>query len=227
MKNVILVFFLSFTVYAQEISNKHQLNIDLQQLLLSDAPRYNIGYGYLLNDKWELNLSLGYGNARIMPINSLNLLYDYGVDYKIVELRPEVKYYYRKKVKTPHFVSLEFSYIHHTDRFYRGSFTYYDVFYRVAYKEANYQRNKIAVTLNYGFDIHFNKEHSFGLTPKLGFGMRQRNVEFSELIEPRIIEKEDDVVIIFPNQIEGDFTDFAGKRFGIDMQFTIKAFYKF
>lgn len=227
MKRIFLLFLISSNIYSQKNDiKKQQLNIDVQQLMLSDAPRYTLGYGLMLNENWELNLALGYGNAKIMPVKSLNLIYDFNDDYKLFEIRPEVKYYYRTNVKTPHFVSLEFSYLNHQDHFSIGSYTNYDSNWAIGYRQANYQRIKIAATLNYGFDLHFNKEHTFGLTPKLGFGVRKRNVEFTNLIDAKPYEVNDEV-FIYPNQREGDFVYYAGKRFGFDMLFTIKGFYKF
>ena len=206
---------------------KHKIDIDLQQLTLSDAPRYAIGYGFMLNEKWEASLALGYGNANIMPIKSLNLLYDFNESYQLFEIRPEIKYYYRTNSKTPHLISAEISYLSHKDHFSGGSFKYYNSFQEIGYRQADYHRVKIALTLNYGFDIHFDKEHRFGIMPKIGFGIHERNVQYSNLTG--VVEREapDDWVIIFPNQQEGDFIYNAGRRFGFEMLFTIKAFYKF
>ncbi|MGH1516188.1 hypothetical protein [Chryseobacterium sp. JK1] len=174
-KKLLLLAFFSFfkTVYAQSDDYKSILTVS------AFAPfrdqRYNVGYMRKINERWWIGGELAYGTGKITPVNIGN----FEGKNRIFEIKPEVFYSLAPQSRLKHFVSAEVFYLKQTGKDISG--TYYDendVYY--SFSSADYKRTKYGVNINYSILLH--KESSwFGFMPKIGFGIRQKNISYANM----------------------------------------------
>src|SRR5690606_30457469 len=143
-------------------------------------------------------------------------------------VRPEIQKYFRIHKKTPHFIGLQAQYLLHTDEFSYGV-RYYtsDENYLVRAKSGDFTRTKVSLLFEYGMQIHFNKEKSFGIVPKIGVGIKNRYVKYDNLIDPIITERNNNgetQMFIYFDDAHSDFYEYSGTVIGFDMNLDISVF---
>lgn len=219
-----------FNAKAQDTLKKHQLQFSLNSFTISDVPRYSVSYFYNLNEKYKVGATISYGS------NAGNKTWTEIVgkpkqDYQVFEFRPEIQKYFRIHKKTPHFIGLQAQYLLHTDEFSYGV-RYYtsDENYLVRAKSGDFTRTKVSLLFEYGMQIHFNKEKSFGIVPKIGVGIKNRYVKYDNLIDPIITERNNNgetQMFIYFDDAHSDFYEYSGTVIGFDMNLDISVFYRF
>lgn len=175
MKKVLLlaVFIISEFYFSQNKDFKSIITVS------TFAPfrdqRYNVGYMYELDNHWWVGAELAYGNSRITPPGPT---YFVG-ENRAFEIRPEVFYSLAPQSALKHFVSAEVFYLNQTGKSFSGN--YYDENnHYYSFSSADYKRTKYGLNINYGI-LLTKKTSWFGFMPKIGFGIRQRNISFSNI----------------------------------------------
>ena len=228
MKNSLLVLLLSigFTVnifsQSEDIDKLNYVTLDILSPITSYAPRYEIGYYRHLDDRWIVGAEVGSGTyaTTIYFAEDGNWIEK---DYQSFSIAPEIKYVLNPSRKTRKFVSAELFYIYHADKLLNRSYTNTSFTKSSSYDQADYQRNKFGLNFNYGMIINFS--NSVGLIPKIGAGVKIRDVQFSN-IDNLIVNDVGDYEDCSPDfvsrhlEVEGLITRF---NFNFELQF----FYKF
>ncbi|WP_185287251.1 hypothetical protein [Chryseobacterium lactis] len=212
-KKLLLLAFFSFftTIYAQS---------DYKSILTVSAftpfrdQRYNVGYMRKINERWWIGGELGYGTDKITPVNIGN----FEGKNRIFEIKPEVFYSLAPQSRLKHFVSAEAFYLQQTGKDVSG--TYYDendVYY--SFSSADYKRTKYGLNINYSILLH--KESSwFGFMPKIGFGIRQRNVSYTNMTGREVDDAPRDG-LPFDYQLNQQGSN-LGFNFNVDMKIIFK-----
>ena len=228
MKNFLLVLLLSFgfitntSAQSDYFDKLNYVTLDILSPIVSYAPRYEIGYYRHLDGRWIVGAEVGYGNFA----TTINFAADGNwieKDYESFSIAPEIKYILNPVRKTRKFISAELFYIYHSDKFTNRSYTNTDFTTRSNFDSADYQRNKFGLNFNYGMIINFS--NSVGLIPKIGAGVKIRDVQFSNA-ENLILNNLNDFEDCSPDfisrhiEVEGLITRF---NFNFELQF----FYKF
>lgn len=201
------------------------ITLSLVTPTFSYAPRYTAGYIHRFTTRWWAGLEAGYGNYN----TSFGIAREKGSDYitpryKLYEIRPEVYYDLRPSGKLKHFVSAEFFYIHHKDHYVTSRFNGVDgIEYR--FDAADYKRIKTGININYTLMFYFTKQ--FGLLSKTGFGIKRRDVSFSN-VENRValesyLGDDHDSGILGTESYQDD----EGVATNFNFNFDMKLFYKF
>ncbi len=228
MKNFLLVLLLSIgfianiSAQSDEFDKLNYITADLLAPTASYAPRYEIGYYRHLDDQWIVGAEVGYGNYA----TTINFAADgkwIEKNYQSFSIAPEIKYILNPARKTRKFISAELFYIYHSDKFSNRSYTNTNFTTTSSYDRADYQRDKFGLNFNYGMIINFS--NSVGLIPKIGAGVKVRNVQFSNA-ENLNVTNLNDYQVSTPHfnsrhlEVEGVITRF---NFNFEIQF----FYKF
>lgn len=215
-----MFFFFSqrgFTQY--NVDRKNEVTLHTLSPILSTAPRYNVGYYRHLTPNLKIGLTAGYGNKRSSILKGN---YDTSEKYQLWEVRPEISYLYRLKKKTPHFVSLEYFYIRHTDVFHKSR--YYEDWFVVSFEQADYKRVKSGLTINYGMQISLAP--NFGIIPQIGLGFKNRMVSFDDLVNERVTPNDNDH---YSSDMFGtsNYLEHAGRHINFQFSGELKLFYRF
>ena len=228
MKNFLLVLLLSIgfivitSAQSIELDKQNYVTLDLLSPIASYAPRYEIGYYRHLDERWILGAEVGFGTYA----TTINFAEDGNwieKDYQSFSIAPEIKYVLNPSRKTRKFVSAELFYIYHSDKLLNRSYTNTAFTKSSSYDQADYQRNKFGLNFNYGMIINFSNR--VGLIPKIGAGVKIRDVQFSN-IDNLIVNDVGDYEDCSPDfvsrhlEVEGIITRF---NFNFELQF----FYKF
>ncbi|UUV20237.1 hypothetical protein [Paenimyroides aestuarii] len=217
VKKTLLFVLFSCNMFAQEFANKHTITLGLiNQIAL--IPRFDIGYFRALNEQVTAGITLGYGTYELMTYKGV----ENTTHYKLFEMRPEIMLLRRTEKKSPHYLSAEFFYIHHTDRFSNGYF--YNGREKVVFDDANYTRNKMGFNLNYGIIASFVKSKKFGIIPEIGMGFKHRQINFSNIKNAVVVDKDSDGC--FPISTESLYHE-KGVQNNFNFNIDLRLFYKF
>ena len=233
MKNirVVLIALLIFafgTARGQDTLKAERTSIITLSLLtptFSYAPRYNVGYMQKVAPRWWVGIEAGYGNRDITFGMAASGGTDYiDNDYRFFEVRPEVYYSLRNHGKVKHLVSAEFFYINHTDHFTNGKYYGKDSYPEYRYDEADYKRIKTGLNINYSLFFYFSPR--VGLIWKTGFGVKYRDVTYSNVDNARLVDNssDDEIFDIFNTE---KHIEQSGSQFGGNFNMDLKLFYKF
>lgn len=192
---------------------------------VSYAPRYNVGYMHRVAPRWWAGLEAGYGtygSSFGMGTENNDQLTK---DYRIFELRPEVFYSLRSPSrKLKHLVSAEFFYINHTDHFTTDHYYGDNGYPRYNYDAADYKRIKTGLNINYSLLFYFSER--FGLIWKTGFGVRHRNVTYSNVVNKTMQDNSSDDELF--NMFNADkYIEQSGAETNLNFTTDLKLFYKF
>ncbi len=228
MRNYLLVvlfligFTSSITAQSDYLEKNSYITFDLNSPIINYSPRYEIGYYRHLDERLIVGAEFGFGNYR----TTINFAAEGNwieKDYESFSIAPEIKYILNPSRKTRKFISAELFYIYHSDKLSNRSYTNTDFTKTSSYDRADYQRNKFGLNFNYGMII--NLSNSIGLIPKIGAGVKIRDVKFSNaenLITTNVGSYEDCSPDFISRhiEVEGLITRF---NFNFEMQL----FYKF
>lgn len=193
------------------------LSLDLISTILPNPlGRLNVGYITPLNEKWSLGGSAGLG------INATAWARD-TEEYFLWELRPELIYNLGKGSRFQHYVGLELFYIYHTETLSNRDFepvnTLNGLVNNIDYDSATFERHKAGALINFGEYINLSNRLAFRTT--VGVGIRSKDNSYSDLVNPRIDEFEDE------NHFGGlDPYRFEGTRLGVEFNLDFRLIYK-
>lgn len=176
MKKYLLIsIFFSFFEIIHAQSNDYKSIVTVSAFAPFRDERYNIGYMRKINERWWVGTELAYGTSKITPVS----IDHFEGKNRIFEIKPEVFYSLAPQSRLKHFVSAEAFYLNQIGKDISGK--YYDendVYY--SFSSADYKRTKYGLNINYSILLH--KESSwFGFMPKIGFGIRQRNISYNNM----------------------------------------------
>ncbi|NDI98625.1 hypothetical protein GWA97_06020 [Flavobacterium sp. LaA7.5] len=203
-------------------SDKAVITLSLLSPTITYAPRYNFGYMHRFTNRWWVGIEAGYGDdasaISMTQGSDNNFFFD---DYKLFEIRPEIFYSLNKNPKLKHLVSAEYFYIRHTDYFTTERYREIDTNSEYRFDAADYKRIKTGVNINYTLLFYFTEK--FGLLSKTGFGVKRRNVTFSNVKNPVYVDTASDDEDWFGtvNHLED-----AGIKTNSNFNFDLKLFYK-
>ncbi|MEP0262418.1 hypothetical protein [Dokdonia sp.] len=230
--NFLLVCFLLISTHSlfgqsEEVQRKSYVTFDVLSPIASYSPAWKVGYFRKINDQFIIGAEVGIGTYG----TSINFVGDgdwIENDYFKFEVSPELIYVLNPNHTFENFVSAEAFYIRHTDSFENSSYRSETNSQYFNYDSADYRRQKFGLNLNYGAIINFSKR--FGLIPKVGFGVRVRSVDFSNIVNPELDpnnQGEDGGLVesVAPNI--RDFLEIEGSVTRLNFNFDIKLFYKF
>jgi hypothetical protein len=192
----LLLFSASNHLIAQEKDKpqgKSFITLNIMSPIFSYANRYNLGFYHQLTDHFIAGLEVGYGSTPI-SIGMGRVGEHITKAYKIYEFKPELMFVLNPKNTTRKFLSIDTYYIYHTDKF-DNEFEYNSFYHDTrsdkyySYDSANYTRRKYGLNLNFGMICSFSKH--LGLIWKAGVGIRKRNVEYSNIVNPEEIQNRD------------------------------------
>lgn len=225
--NFLLLLFLITGVHniiGQSKTNdkNNYISLNLVSPTFSYSPRWTLGYHYVLNERYILGTELGMGSYG----TSVNFAADGDwIDNKYfsIEFSPELKYIFNSKSKTKKFIAAELFYIYHRDNLKNEVYRNMSDLKFYKYDSADYQRNKFGLNLNYGLIINFSK--NFGLTPKVGLGIKMRDVKFSNIANPIIENNYEESDTFFTSS--NDYLTIEGFETNINFNFELQLFFKF
>ena len=227
MKNHLLIVLVLFGIISNtsaqsdEFDKLNYLTFDVLSPVINYSPRYEIGYYRHLNDQWIVGAEVGIGTYD----TSINFAAPGGwieKDYRSFSIAPEIIYMRNPYRITKRFISAELFYIYHTDNFQNKSYTDTEFIKTYNYESADYQRNKFGLNLNYGMIINFS--NSVGIIPKIGGGIKIRDVQFKN-IENLTVSQGEGFYGCTPSftsrhlEVEGLVTRF---HFNFELQFFLK-----
>ena len=228
MKKLIFIALIavSSALHAQDtltVQGRHTVTLSLLSPVVTYAPRYNAGYTYRFADRWFAGIEAGYGNyATAISMTKGSSNRSFFNDYELWEVRPEIFYSLTGDEQPEHLLSAEFFYICHTDNLKNREYNTGSAFeYR--FDSADYKRIKSGVNINYSLFFYFS-DH-FGLLTKPGFGVKRREVTFSNVQNPVYRDTSG-------NDESGDFLGIsnylenAGTKTSVSFNFDVKLFYK-
>jgi len=215
----------SSLLHAQEDtrdSRTSMLTFNLASPIINYSPRWNIGYTKAINKKWLVGVELGYGNFGT-SINFAGESNRIEKAYQLWEVRPQVYYVFNPSYIAKMYVSAELFYINHTDTFFNNTFSINNDSQNIRYDKADYKRIKTGGSLNFGAFIDFSKY--IGINPSIGLGLRNRDVNYSNIINPREVPFDDvDDSYLFTTD---NYKKITGNEFGFTLALSLKLYYKF
>jgi hypothetical protein len=213
-KNLLLIFILTLSNQFSAQSEDFKSIITVSTFSPFRDQRYNVGYMRKLSERWWIGTELAYGANGITPINTGS----FEGKNRIFEIRPEVFYSLAPQSRLKHFVSAEAFYLNHVGKGISGN--YYDRNDEYYYfNSADYKREKYGLNINYSILLH--RETSwFGFMPKIGFGIRQRNISYKNMVDKMPGAPPVDG-LPFDYQINHEGSNF-GFNFNIDMKLIFK-----
>ncbi len=189
-------------------------------------PRVTVGYLGQLKTRWMYGVELGYAKYNFLGSESKKRK---GIDkgYTLFELRPSIHYIINPNGKAKPYIAAEFFYINHIDTFINDEESLRNRRYinngdnnpTIAYDKANFKRQKYGVNFNFGFFLNIAKR--FGVNNNIGLGVRNRNIEYKNVVNPSEITRPDSETLFTPIHLLE-----TGNKLGLNFSFSIKVFYR-
>ena len=175
--------FISVQVFlAQESENNSSLVFNNMPFsILDTTPRYRLGLEYTSNNKLAYSLDVGYGNSLLNGWKSKN---EWGDDFNVFEIRPELKYIVGKNNGYNFYLALELFYIDLGVRAKDSRYSPETSSSIVSYQSATLDRVKYGFHIKGGMNIITNKRFNFDLY--LGLGFARRIVNYSDVVNPKL-----------------------------------------
>lgn len=163
--------------------NSGKFNIHTMPLTMFDyTPRYRLGVEYNTGDKLAYNIDFGIGSYTLNQIGINHLHWEKA--YSFYEIRPEIKYYFFKPTDYLSFYSgAELFYIQMYDVL--GKDYYYPEISskKTDFDKATYNKYKLGLHAKGGIELVAFKKIQFDFYA--GFGAAYRDIEYSNLLNPR------------------------------------------
>ncbi|MCW9038541.1 hypothetical protein [Altibacter sp.] len=227
MKNLLhcLYLLMGAIVIAQETELKSieqlrgpsYISFDLTTPFNFGTPRYRFGYIQGFKGPWKASLDVSYGSEN----TSITKFWDIDSEnYELVEIRAEAYYIFKATLSVEHYLATELFYIDHTETFIANY--YYpeanpDMILR--YDRADYRRQKYGIHIKYGALISFAKY--FGVNLYYGIGIRTRDTNFNNLLNPRVDSDPQNEFQFFDSLYRNQ-----GNNVGLSMTLGVKFLYK-
>lgn len=216
------LFITTFFLHAQvpKMEKSQFVTLNVIPTTAYHAPRWAVGYYRFISDKIMVGSEIQIGNYA----TTINFAKDGDLmeqDYFSIEISPEIFYILNPTKRHKLFVSSELFYIYHQDVLTNNHFTQENLG-TFHYDQADYKRQKFGMNLNFG--TLFNFSDRIGMMPKMGLGIKMRNVEFYNVINP-FFDPYYEGDHLFPN-IDSYHTD-KGFSTDVNFNFDLMFLYKF
>ncbi|WP_053992610.1 DUF3575 domain-containing protein [Mangrovimonas sp. TPBH4] len=211
--SAIVLLIASTSLFAQsesqnEFRNKY-VTFNMISFIYSNTPRWNFGYYHNINNHFTLGTEAGIGTHMTTK------------DYFSLEFSPEIRYILNPKGSTKKFISLEGFYIYHKEEITDYTYQSETDSNEYHYDSASYKRHKYGMNLNYGMIVNFSKRT--GIIPKVGLGIKMRNVVFSNIVNPTPYEDDNEGFIPSIR----NYRKVEGYHSSVNFNFELQFFYKF
>ena len=146
MKKRVFVLLLGLSLFvkskAQETFSESKSLISFNFISPLDmyTPRWRIGYTYFLQDKWAVSTDLGFCNTNT-AIHKGRI----SDEYLFWDIRPEIKYVFRKHRSFSPYIAAELFYMHHTEKMDNYFYKPDNSENRTHFEKADYLRQKYGV----------------------------------------------------------------------------------
>ncbi|MAP53777.1 hypothetical protein [Altibacter sp.] len=206
----------------QEVSTEIQtqgpsyLSFDVTSPFNFGTPRYRLGYIHGFGTSWKASVDIGYGSEGISITKFSDIASE---NYKLMEVRAEAYYIFKATSSVEHYLAAELFYINHTETIISNYYYPENEAGIVRYDEADYRRQKQGAHIKYGALIAFGKR--FGVNVYYGIGIRYRDIEFNNLIDPREDNDPEDEYPIFNGLYRNQ-----GSNIGLSMALGIKFLFR-
>lgn len=227
--NWLLALLLSITAVAQEnpkVENiktdhpqtKDYITFDIIPILENIAPRYKLGYIHRFTEDWAAGIDLSYGNDAI----KIDLRKPDNVkSFEIFEVAPQVYYTFNPGRKVEQYIGAKLLYLSQKTVFVNSVYNSKNRYSLISYDQANYERLKLGIYLNYGIFLNFNER--FGMNPYAGLGLRYRKNNYSNLVNSsEYIRDNTDHFSLWENY----FKEEGVKKGGLDFQLGLKFYFR-
>lgn len=169
----------------QQNTNSSYITFNLTTPLSTHNPRYRAGFIQRVHQIVLVGLDVGYGNE---AIDFFSIGKNVGEDYRLFEVRPQAYVFLNSTRKVKQYISLELFYLKQTetlinDRYDAENNDSNQSFVFTAFDRADFARKKFGFHLNYGVFLPIT--NNLGINGYAGIGLRVRENEFSNLINPR------------------------------------------
>ncbi|MGB5553983.1 MAG: hypothetical protein WBM83_04930 [Flavobacteriaceae bacterium] len=141
------------------------------------APRLRVGYTQHLALHWKIGLDLGFGDESTSLLPKTD---NYGVEYFLWEVRPEIYYIFNPNTKTLKYVSIEMFYIDQEHVFENGDYSPEDGGSDYRFDRADFERQKYGMHFKFGLFLNLGKHIGFNFYGGVGF--RFVNKQYSNFV---------------------------------------------
>lgn len=216
---VIILLLSSFFVQSQEaMSGKTSISLDIAPLIVSPR-RLSVGVAYQISPRFFVGIEGGKSFSA-----SWGRTNGESENYKLNQYRLEAGYILNpNNDHVNHFLSLDFVGINHKETLLDGDFwvDYNNTSKRYSYLRADYSRKKHVFHINYGLKVFFSDSKKVGVEPKIGLGIGNTSVDFTNTINQKEIDNDQSLWGV-NNRYE-----LAGKEQIGNVNFQIRFFYVF
>ena len=153
-----------------------------------------MGLEYHGYDRMAYSLEIGFGN-NLLNQAKLNRVV-WGQEYSFFELRPEIKWFAKKKSslpwyiwttgKLPRYIAVEGFYQEMHDQLENSDFNPKANAFDIAYEEASFKKIKIGAHVKYGFKVLIWKKVVIDFYE--GIGLAYRKISYTNLVNPVLTE---------------------------------------
>lgn len=211
MMKIWIILFSTFAIFtfAQNFEYKSILNISTSSIF---AGRIDVGYMQQINDQFWLGAELGYGSGTLLFFNE-NENRNSSSSYRI---SPEIYFDISPIAKSMNLFSLQLFHSKNSAQLFEGDF--YNKNGKYTYTSADFEKTRTGVNVNYS--AVFNRAgNNFTIMPKIGVGLREKKIKFSNIVD---LEETEELI---------DFVPFVNREEGTNIRpnfnFDIKLIYRF
>lgn len=177
-KLLFVVFFVLPICLSAQINTGLKLRI-APITMLDYTPRLRVGVEYTNQTKWQYGLDVGIGNPALNKWRLDGMVWE--KEYSFFEIRPEIKYVYRKSTSFLLYCSAELFYLQLTDHLLSANYQK-DNRHFVVYDEADFKKHKTGMHLKTGADFNVFKRFYFDVYGGIGFA--NRTIAYANVVNP-------------------------------------------
>jgi len=216
---VVLLILSGINTFAQDTKGKTFLTFDLAPLVVPPS-RISIGVSHQITENVfvgaEIGKSFSESWGRVNEKTEGYNLFQYRLELGYI-LTPQKKYVH-------HYLSTDFIGVNHKETLFDSSYIVNnneENEQRYTYSRIDYHRTKYAFNFNYGMRIFFGHSRKLGVDPKIGLGVNNVKVDFSNARNLKEADRDRDI-FGFPSRYR-----LEGKESTVNINFQIRFFYNF
>ncbi len=187
----LFVCMLSISSYAQRVDNMFKQNIDIHidpiPLGFPD-PSLRFGSEMMMGNRWSIGMNLGVG-FNGMYFKKLPMVEEFGKDYFMIDMRPELKFYWLKRQKMGWYISAEGLTSLLKSQVTSGSHAFSENTtsdtLQVAYDRADYKKTKLGLIGKVGIRHLVGQKVTVDFFT--GLGLSRTNSAYSNYVNQQII----------------------------------------
>jgi len=199
MKQLIIIALLSLlflqNIFSQEsYENKNNLNFKIMPLSMIDyTPRFRCGLEFISKNRLGYSIDLGIGNYFLNKWRIDGMIW--GHDYRLYEIRPEIKYIFLRDENCYLYCATEFFYINMRDILESGRYQKENSCVETTYDSAKFSKQKYGIHLKGGVNLIAFRQLNFELYGGIGFA--KRIITYTDVVNP--VEKTWPIFVEFPS----------------------------